>query len=96
MADASPRLPGFDALMHDVCVGHGYCGGLIDGRPAHVTDFIPATGPVSADQFVAWLAQAEGPDAGPMPETHRANLRAMFVRHMGAETADAAALRWDL
>ena len=40
----------FDALMQEVCVDLGWCGGIVDGHPSHVTDYIPESGPVTADQ----------------------------------------------
>ncbi|MES2096622.1 MAG: hypothetical protein V4459_07660 [Pseudomonadota bacterium] len=88
------KLTRFDALMHFVCVDHGYCGGIIDGRMSHVTEFIPAFGIVSADQFADGLIRAEGPAGKELGEIHRAELRAAFVEYMGADTADAADLRW--
>jgi hypothetical protein len=45
--------------MHAVCVGHGYCGGVHGNKFMHVTDFIPQSGNVTADQFVEWVFQAE-------------------------------------
>lgn len=86
--------PGFDALMHEVCVGHGYCGCMKYGKSLHVTDFIPAEGPVTADQFVEWvfLADNENPNLG--PTAHKRAIRAAFVKHMGADVADARLLQW--
>lgn len=87
----------FDALMHEVCVGKGWCGSPINGEPRHVTDFFPEAGEVSADQFVSWLFAADGVD----PEedlakwqSHYDGLRDAFVRHMGAEKAEVERLRW--
>jgi hypothetical protein len=40
-----------DGMMHEFCVRLGWCGCIRDGKPLHVSDFIPATGPVSADEF---------------------------------------------
>jgi hypothetical protein len=44
--------PNYNALMHDVCVGRGWCGGIVNGQPSHVDHLIPEAGPVSAEQFV--------------------------------------------
>ncbi|AXU19141.1 hypothetical protein C7W88_09050 [Novosphingobium sp. THN1] len=91
--------PAYNALMHEVCVGRGWCGGIVNGKPSHVDDFIPETGPVSADQFVEWLFLADGVDPSSDPakwERHKAGLREAFVRHMGAEMLDASALKWDV
>ncbi len=41
----------FDGMMYEFCTGLGWCGGAKDGKPLHVTKFIPETGPVSADEF---------------------------------------------
>lgn len=89
----------YNALQHDVCVGHGWCGGIVDGKPSHVDDLIPESGPVSAEQFVDWLFQAEGLDPSAEPEKwqkHKDDLREAFVAHMGPEVVDAAALKWDV
>lgn len=90
---------GYDALMHDVCVGRGWCGGIVDGRPSHVDHFIPQSGPVTADQFVDWLFRADGMDPAANPQKwqkHKDALRAAFVRHMGSDVVDASRLKWDL
>jgi hypothetical protein len=91
--------PNYNALMHEICVGKGWCGGIVDEKPSHVDDLIPDTGPVSADQFVDWLFVAEGLD--PLSEAdkwqkHKDGLKDAFVRHMGADVIDASALKWDL
>ena len=91
--------PAYNALQHDVCIGRGWCGGIVDGKPCHVDDFIPEVGPVSAEQFVEWLFQAEGLDPSSEPEKwqkHKDGLRQAFVQHMGAEVVDASALKLDV
>jgi hypothetical protein len=85
---------GYDALMHEVCVGWGYCGCMKDGQPLHVDLFIPAEGPVTADQFVEWVFLADNTNPNLMPDTHRKALRQAFLRHMGGETVDAKLLKW--
>jgi hypothetical protein len=81
----------YNLLMHEVCVGLGWCGG-----PRHVGDYIPESGSVTADQFVEWLLEAE--DADPYDlgkwQKHKDRLREAFVRHMGSEVVDASALKW--
>jgi len=87
----------FDALMHEVCVERGWCGAVVDGRPLHVTDFLPARGTVTADQFVSWLLEAEGVDPADDRakwESHIDALREAFVRHMGESSVDARRLVW--
>lgn len=85
--------------MHEVCVGRGWCGGIVNDKPSHVDDFIPETGPVSAEQFVEWLLRADGVDPSSEPvkwAKHVDALREAFVRHMGADVIDASALKWDV
>lgn len=84
--------------MTEVCVDRGWCGSIVHGRPLHVTDFLPDSGVVTADQFACWLFAADGVD----PDEDRAKwqfhldgLRDAFIRHMGAEAADVQRLRWD-
>jgi len=89
----------YNALMHEVCVDCGWCGGIVNSEPSHVDDFIPETGSVSAEQFVNWLFQADGVD--PLSDRakwtkHQDRLREAFVRHMGADVVDASALKWDV
>jgi hypothetical protein len=88
----------YNALMNEVCVGLGWCGGMVDGKPSHVYDFIPETGPVTADQFVDWLFLADGmvPTAEPDKwQKHKDMLRDAFVRHMGSAVVDASMLKWE-
>ena len=87
----------FDALMKEICVGWGYCGSVRDGKVLHVTDFIPATGPVSSEQFVERVFLADGMSDGfksTGARGHRKSLMAIFVKHMGAEIVDAERLRY--
>ena len=88
-----------DSLRHEVCVGQGWCGGTVDGKPAHVDDFIPESGQVTAEQFVDWLFRAEGMDPVvdlELWQKHKDGLKTAFVRHMGADVVDASMLRWPL
>jgi len=87
----------FDALMHEVCVSRGWCGSIIDGEPRHVTYFLPSSGDVTADQFVAWLFAADGVDPHEdwgKWQSHYEGLRDAFVRYMGGDIAGADRLRW--
>ena len=87
----------FDGMMHEFCVKLGYCGSVKDGKPLHVSDFIPKTGPVSADPFAKWLIAADGFDLDGFSTSQLARLRsrlsAVFVKHMGADVVDASNLR---
>jgi len=89
--------PDYSSLMHDVCVRRGWCGGIVDGKPSHVDDFIPEAGPVSAEQFVDWLFLADGVDPSSDPakwQRHKDDLREVFVLNMGADVVDASSLKW--
>jgi hypothetical protein len=88
----------FNALMHEVCVERGWCGAVVNGSPLHVTDLLPESGIVTADQFAGYLFEADGVD----PDEDRAKwqshidgLREAFIRHMGAHSIDVRFLRWD-
>ena len=75
----------------------GWCGSVINDRPVHVTDFLPASGTVTADQFVGWLFEADGVDPNsdlPKWQTHIDGLRDVFVRHMGSTPVDVDRLSW--
>lgn len=88
---------GYDALMERVCVGLGFCGCVKHGKPLHVDDFIPPSGPVTADQFVEWvfLADNMNPNADPKRwDPTKQGIKAAFIEHMGGEVVDAKALRW--
>jgi hypothetical protein len=85
----------FDGL-YEFCVRFGFCGCVKDGKPMHVTDLIPETGPVSAEEFVGWLIMADGLDPGQLPPqigrwTHQ--LKWVFVEHMGTDVVDPRRLR---
>ncbi len=90
-----------DGMMYEFGVRLGWCGtgAVKDGKPAHVTDLIPDAGPVSADQFVEWLILADGVDLNKVGSSQlkrwRRELKAVFVKHMGADVVDAAQLRWE-
>lgn len=87
----------FDAMMHELCVGKGWCGSVIDGAPSHVTDYIPDKGEVSAEQFVDWLIKADGEDPSqnsPQMRRVKTALIDVFIKYMGAQSVDAARLRF--
>lgn len=86
------RPTAFDGMMHEICVGMGFCGSIVDNQPCHITDFIPKTGQVSADQFVLWVLRAEGmSDLGSQNEYYE-SLKAVFLKHMKADNVDAQTL----
>jgi hypothetical protein len=90
------RPNAFDGMLDEFCARLGWCGCVKDGKPLHIADFIPETGPVSADQFVRWLIIADGLDPDqPTSEIRRSihRLKGVFVKHMGADVVDASNLR---
>lgn len=87
----------FDRLLWDICVVGGWCGGIVNGNPAHVTDFLPVTGEVSAFQFAQSAMRADGwSDGEPIDEKHLQWLKSRFVKHMGGETESSAGLTQNL
>lgn len=99
-APAMAATGGIEALMQVVAAE--WCLGRVmheDGEVSNVTQLIPRTGKVTADQFVDWVFQASNKDPRdptPMWQRARVAIRAAFVRHMGGEIVDAEALRWDV
>lgn len=88
----------FDALMHEVCVQRGWGGPVVGGVPCHVTDFLPESGEVTADQFVTWVFAADGVDLIDDPakwQTHYDGLCEALVRHMGSDRAEVGRLKWN-
>jgi len=86
--------PAYDALLTEICVGLGFCGAVVEGKPLHVDQFVPENGTVRADDFVDWVFLAEG--FSPKESKHskfRTQLRDAFVRHMGGEKVDAREFR---
>ena len=82
--------------MHEYCVTQGWCGGIVDGEPKHVTDFIPAHGMVTADEFVGWLLAAEGIDENVSRySAWKRKLVPIFIKHMGSYIVDVSKLRSD-
>ncbi|MEM7571085.1 MAG: hypothetical protein AAF337_14940 [Pseudomonadota bacterium] len=82
----------FDGMMREICVEMGFCGSVVDEQPRHVTDFIPKTGQVSADQFVLWVLKAEGMSNLGVYNEHYESLKAVFLKHMKGDTVDAQTL----
>ena len=86
---------GYDALLWTCCVEMGFCGGTtVEGKAAHVSDYIPDTGFVTAEQFVSWLLIAEvfHPETVYFSE-YRSNLVRTFVDHMGGDLVDVVRLK---
>ena len=84
----------FDGMMHDYCVGHGWCGGIVNGEPSHVTDYLPTSGRVSAEEFVNWLLAAEGIDETASGyNAWKKTLVPIFWKHMCSDEVDVSKLR---
>lgn len=80
----------FDGLLHDLCVGLGFCGCVSDeGEARDVTRLIPASGEVTAEQFADWVIQADWPRGYDDPEFAAfrqkwlKTIAQRFVKHMG-------------
>ena len=88
----------FDLLLQDICVRNGFCGGIANGQPTHVTDLLPAGGLVTADEFARLVIRAEHDGDDPSDKVKRWTklLTAKFVEHMGAIEAPAEALQRNL
>jgi hypothetical protein len=84
----------FDLLLWDICVGSGFCGGLVNDKPTRVTNLLPATGIVTAQEFAELAIRAECDKQSP-PATHLrwiALLEAKFIQHMNSSSVPAEAL----
>jgi hypothetical protein len=90
-----PNRRDFDRLMRAICAGYGYCGSLHEGWYSHVTDFIPAEGTVTADEFVDWvlLADREPTHGDPRRMVMRERLRSCFIGYLGSPFVNAKKLR---
>jgi hypothetical protein len=84
----------YQALMHDICVGMGFCGSVDnEGNPRHVDHYIPKSGIVTARQFAEWVMLADGME--PFDGSgHQAEIEKLFVEHMGSNVAEATELDW--
>jgi hypothetical protein len=84
----------FDLLLWDICVGSGFCGGLVNDEPTHVTDLLPATGMIHAREFAELAIRAECDRQSP-PHKHLrwiALLEAKFIQHMKSASVPAETL----
>lgn len=85
-------MSAYDKLQYHLCVDLGFCG-----SDKHVDDYLPDVGMVTADQFVAWLYEAEGFPVDYALDNRarelRRLIRAAFVEYMGAESVDVERLK---
>ncbi len=84
----------FDLLLRDMCVRLGFCGGLVNEKPTHVTDLLPATGLVTAEEFAKLAISAECDQRSSPDKVARwsATLVAAFKEHLGAASVPAESL----
>ena len=78
----------FDRLAWDICVGGGWCGGIIDGAPTTIDDLLPGAGRIAAEEFAKLVLRADG-DGERMDDKALKWLEAKFVEHMGATSVSA-------
>jgi len=85
----------FDLLLWDICVGNGFCGGILNDQPIHVTDLLPASGMVTAEEFASLVIRAEHDGIDPPEKVARwtEQLKSKFIKHMGVCEAPAQALQ---
>jgi hypothetical protein len=84
----------FDLLLTDVCVRLGFCGGLVNDKPTHVTRLLPTTGIVTAEEFARLAISAEC-DQRSSPDKElrwEVLLVAAFIEHLGAASVPAESL----
>lgn len=84
----------FDLLLRDVCVRLGFCGGLVNGKPSHLTDLLPDVGVVTAEEFAKLAISAEGgpPSSSDQQRRWVAVLADAFFEHLGTASAPAESL----
>ena len=89
------KATNFDTLMHQICVGWGHCGSVLNEKFTHVTDHIPEPGCVSAKQFAEWVMLAEGEVSSDASYAHwLGRLEDAFVDHLGADRVEAGVLKF--
>lgn len=87
----------FDRLSWEICVGGGWCGGIVEGEPTTVDDLLPVSGTVSARDFAKLVIRADGwPESDAAPEKHLRWLEMKFIERLGAVSVDALTLRRNL
>ena len=84
----------FDLLLHEICVKGGFCGGLLNDQPSHVTHILPTSGIVTAEEFAALVLRAEGDGGSSSSKVERwsARLQSQFIEHMGQSSVPASEL----
>jgi len=75
-------------LAGEACSKLGFCGSVQNGKPSHITDYLPDEGVVTSDQFVEWILKAEGMGSIEQDQTHAKGLKALFFKHVGGDMLD--------
>ena len=84
----------FERLCWDICVNGGWCGGIVNGKPSHVSKLMPRTGALDAQEFAKLAIRADGwPEVEPLDQKHLSWLEGKFIEHLGSETVEAEHLR---
>lgn len=88
----------FDLLLWDICVKNGFCGGIVNGEVTHVTDLLPKSGMITAEDFARLVIRAEHDGSDPPDKVGRwtEQLKAKFIEHMGVCEAPAQAFQQNL
>lgn len=81
----------FNGMLREYCVDFGFCGSIKNEKAIHVTDLIPKTGIISAEDFVEWLCDAEIMGEHDRVK-YRDKLKTIFIKHMGGSEVDAKQL----
>lgn len=79
----------FEKLLRDACVIYGNCG----SGDTHVSDYLPKSGKLSADEFARLMLKAEKMSEEKYGEQYRKNYNwcvARFRQTMGAEVVEAS------
>jgi hypothetical protein len=87
----------FNRLSWAMCVGGGWCGGIVDGKPTTVDDLLPDSGTITARDFAKLVIRADGwPESEALPEQHIGWLESQFIEYLGAVSVDVQELRFNL
>ena len=84
----------YDKLLDYLCVDLGFCGSVVNDQPSCADQFLPDSGPLTAEDFASAVFKAEGWDPdGARAREFRSRIREAFVRHMGLSAIDVSLLR---
>jgi hypothetical protein len=85
----------YQKLLWSLCVELGFCGGIVNGEPTHVSDLLPADGLITAKAFADLAIRAEGGWATVEEGRLRwgDTLEAKFIEHMGGAVVPVKTLK---